>query len=73
MTTYLHKIKAQLYDNVLTDDPNDFIARVISEKSLSTSDICESAVERVGIETVSFGGNRPVELLNVSSLCSAAS
>ncbi|MCL1911735.1 MAG: DUF4469 domain-containing protein [Leptospirales bacterium] len=50
MTTYLHKIKAQLYDNVLTDDPNDFVARVISEKSLNTSDICESAVERGGAD-----------------------
>ena len=28
-----HKIKAYLYDNVLTEDPNDFVARVYSERS----------------------------------------
>jgi len=29
----LHTIKAQLYDNQLTDNPNDFSARVVSERS----------------------------------------
>jgi hypothetical protein len=29
----LHSIKAQLYDNVLTENPNGFIARVASEES----------------------------------------
>jgi hypothetical protein len=29
----LHTIKAQLYDNALTENPNDFIARVTSERS----------------------------------------
>jgi hypothetical protein len=24
-----HKIRAELYDNVLTEDPNDFAARVV--------------------------------------------
>jgi hypothetical protein len=43
-----HKIKAQLYDNVLTENPNDFIARVVSEKSLSVADIARSAVQRGG-------------------------
>ncbi|MDR2732367.1 MAG: DUF4469 domain-containing protein [Fibromonadaceae bacterium] len=47
---YLHKIKAWLYDNPLTPDPNDFVARVISEKSLSLEDICESAVKRGGAD-----------------------
>lgn len=45
----LHKIKAYLYDNVLTkDNPNDFIARTVSERSLSVKQICESAVNRGG-------------------------
>ncbi len=43
-----HKIKAQLYDNVLTENPNDFIARVVSEKSLSIGDVAQSAVQRGG-------------------------
>ena len=45
----LHKIKAYLYDNLLTkDDPNDFIARTVSERSLSVQQICEAAVARGG-------------------------
>jgi len=44
----LHKIKAQLYDNVLTENPNDFIARVASEKSLNIKDICLAATTRGG-------------------------
>ena len=36
----LHKIKAYLYDNVLTkDNPNDFIARTVSERSLNVKQI----------------------------------
>ncbi len=45
MATF-HKIKAQLYDNVLTENPNDFTARVISEKSLTIADVAQSAVTR---------------------------
>ena len=44
----LHTIKAQLYDNVLTENPNDFTARVHSERSLSIKEICESATLRGG-------------------------
>jgi hypothetical protein len=51
MDNILHRVKANLYDNVLTDDPNDFVARVISERTLSTSDICKSAVTRGGAAT----------------------
>ena len=43
-----HKIKAYLYENLLTDDPNDYVARAISERSLSVADICDSAVARGG-------------------------
>lgn len=47
MANILHKIKAYLYDNVLTkDNPNDFIARTASERSLSVKEICEAAVAR---------------------------
>jgi hypothetical protein len=51
MATVLHKIKAWLYDNLLTqDNPNDYIARVNSERSLGIGDICESAVARGGAD-----------------------
>jgi len=46
----LHRIKAYLYDNVLTDDPNDFMARVQSERSLNVKEICKSAVTRGGAD-----------------------
>ncbi len=47
----LHKIKAYLYNNFLTkDNPNDFIARTVSEQSLNVKQICESAVSRGGAD-----------------------
>ncbi|GHT82386.1 hypothetical protein FACS189467_7590 [Bacteroidia bacterium] len=46
----LHTIKAHLYDNALTEDPNDYVARVSSERSLSIKDICESAATRGGAD-----------------------
>ncbi|MDR2584004.1 MAG: DUF4469 domain-containing protein [Fibromonadaceae bacterium] len=46
----LHTIKAYLYDNALTENPNDFIARVDSEKSLNVKDICQTAVKRGGAD-----------------------
>jgi hypothetical protein len=40
-----------LYENVLTkDDPNDYIARVVPERSLSVKDISESAAARGGAD-----------------------
>ncbi len=39
-----------MYDNVLTENPNDFIARVISERSLNIKEICESAATRGGAD-----------------------
>ena len=50
MDEILHTIKAYLYDNSLTDDPNDFSARVNSERSLSIKDVCKSAVNRGGAD-----------------------
>jgi hypothetical protein len=46
----LHKVKAQLYDIALTEDPNDYIARVSAERSLSVKDICTNAVARGGAD-----------------------
>ena len=60
--TYLHKIKAKLYDNTLTEDPYDFMARVVSEKSLSVGDICQSAVQRGGADVSAAAMNHAVEL-----------
>lgn len=51
MSNILHRIKASLYPNLLTEDPNDFAARVISEKSLCISEICKTAVNRGGAAT----------------------
>ena len=45
-----HKIKAYLYDNALTDNPNDFVARVQSERSLNVKDICQTAATRGGAD-----------------------
>ena len=45
-----HSIKANLYENYLTEDPNDLTARVISERSLSAKEICKSAVSRGGAQ-----------------------
>jgi hypothetical protein len=49
ISSILHRIKAFLYDNVLTKDKaHDYIARVSSERSLSVRDVCEMAVSRGG-------------------------
>jgi len=58
----LHKIKAQLYDNVLTENPNDFIARVVSEKSLNIKDICLSATTRGGSDVSAAAMEHAVNL-----------
>jgi len=59
----LHKIKAYLYDNVLTkDDPNDYIARVQSERSLTVKNICEAAVNRGGADVSAAAMEHSTEL-----------
>ncbi len=50
MTEIFHSVKAYLYDNALTSDPDDYVARVNSERSLSSEEICESAVSRGGAD-----------------------
>jgi len=42
----LHQIRVNLYENLLTDNPNDYSARVISERSLGVAEICREAVNR---------------------------
>jgi len=46
----LHTIKAALYDNVLTPNTNDFMARVSSERSLNVKDVCRAANTRGGAD-----------------------
>lgn len=48
MANFLTKIKAFLYKNPLTDDPNDYIARVESQNPIDIAQLCESAVARGG-------------------------
>ena len=62
MATVLHTIKAYLYDNLLTDNPNDFSARVSSERSLSIGDICNMAATRGGADVSSASMKHAVEL-----------
>ena len=50
MANLMHKIKAYLYENYLTTDPNDYIARVSSEKTIGIDEICQSAVARGGAD-----------------------
>ena len=68
----LHTIKASLYKNQLTDDPNDLAARVSAERSLSVRDICQSAVERGGADINAAAMEHAVELFHkemVYQLC----
>ncbi len=50
MSKIVHNIKAQLHENVLTEDPNDYVARVSSQRSLSIQEVCQSATTRGGAE-----------------------
>lgn len=53
MSENKHRIKAYLYENVLTkDNPNDFMAKPVSERTVSVSEICQSAVSR-GVADIS--------------------
>jgi hypothetical protein len=50
MGTILHRVKAYLYDNPLTEKADDYTARVSSERSLNIGEICKSAVSRGGAD-----------------------
>jgi hypothetical protein len=62
MANILHKIKAILFLNWLTDDPNDYAARVVSERSLNIPEICNSAVNRGGAATTAEAMEHNVNL-----------
>ena len=62
MANILHRIKAILFPNWLTDDPNDYSARVVSERSLSVSEICSTAVNRGGAATTAEAMEHNVNL-----------
>ena len=62
MSKTRHTVKAYLYDNLLTPDPNDFTARVSSERSLSVADICHSAATRGGANVSDAAMSHAVEL-----------
>ena len=62
MSKLLHRIKAYLYKNLLTDDPDDFSARVSSERSLDIGDICNSATTRGGADISASAMKHAVEL-----------
>ncbi|MEA4852146.1 MAG: DNA-binding domain-containing protein [Paludibacter sp.] len=62
MANILHRIKAILFPNWLTDDPNDYSARVVSERSLSVSEICSTAVNRGGATTTAEAMEHNVNL-----------
>jgi len=47
-----HKIRAELYDNLLTEDPNDFAARVVADKPLNSIDVCNYAAQTYKLEIV---------------------
>ena len=57
-----HKMKGWLYDNVLTENPNDFILRILSESSLNISDVSQSAVRRGGADISEAAMTHAVEL-----------
>lgn len=58
-----HKIRAYLYDNVLTkNNPNDYTARTVSERSLNVKQICETAVSRGGADMTAAAMEHATEL-----------
>jgi hypothetical protein len=62
MANFFHRIKAILIPNLLTEDPDDFYAKVISERTLGVSDVCDSAVKRGNAPTSAEAMKINVEL-----------
>jgi hypothetical protein len=60
----LHTIKAQLYDNVLTPNANDLIARVHAERTLNVADVCRAAVTRGGADISAAAMEHAVNLFH---------
>ena len=48
MSEVLHRIRVNLYENFLTENPDDYSAKVISERTLNVKEICKTAVSRGG-------------------------
>ena len=51
MADILNDIKVYLYENYLTENPNDLTARVSSERGVGIRDLCLSAVNRAKAPT----------------------
>jgi len=62
MATNFHSIKANLHENSLTEDPNDFVGRVVSENTLDVGNVCESAVSRGGADVSAASMQHSVNL-----------
>jgi hypothetical protein len=60
----LHTIKAWLYENQLTEDRNDYAARVSAERTLTVRDLCRSAVERGGADVNAAAMEHAVDLFH---------
>ncbi|MDR2138884.1 MAG: DUF4469 domain-containing protein [Tannerella sp.] len=60
----LHRIKAWLYPNLLTPDPNDYVIRPISERTLGVSEICGEAVSRGGADISASAMEHAVNLFH---------
>jgi hypothetical protein len=60
----LHTIKAWLYENLLTDDQNDYAARVSAERTRAVRDVCESVVARGGADINAAAMEHAVELFH---------
>ena len=48
MSDVLHRIRVYLYENFLTPNPDDYSAKVVSERTLNIKEICKTAVGRGG-------------------------
>lgn len=58
----LHRIKAYLQKNPLTEDPDDYVFRVQAEKTLNVKDICETANSRGAADVTAAAMQHSVEL-----------
>ncbi|MDR1601012.1 MAG: DUF4469 domain-containing protein [Tannerella sp.] len=62
MANSYHRIRAYLYKNLLTDDPNDYSIRVIPERTLNITQVCEIAASRGGADISAAAMEHAVEL-----------
>lgn len=62
MKNILHHVKAYLYKNVFTEDADNYLARVKTERSLDVKAICESAAKRGGADVAAPAMQHAVEL-----------